>query len=108
MPAWLGLCTFPARHLFDLVASSAAGARIAGVGLPAFVVGDGMFEVRFMSWSRAWREGALVIAYLDEAAEFVGWLVGVDLVPVVTRVGGHDVEPQGQFAAAGQGECPGS
>jgi hypothetical protein len=45
MPSRLGLGDFPARHLFYLVASSAAGAGVAGVCFSAFVVGDGVFEV---------------------------------------------------------------
>jgi hypothetical protein len=43
-----------------------------------------------------------MIADLDEAAEPVAWLVAADLIAVVAGVGGHDVEPHGQFSAAGQ------
>ena len=47
-----------------------------------------------------------MIADLDKAAEPLAWLVGADLMAVVAGVGGHDVEPHGQFPAAGQGEYP--
>jgi hypothetical protein len=36
-----------------------------------------------------------MVSDLDEAAELVARLVGVDLVSVVAAVGGHDVEPDG-------------
>jgi len=49
-----------------------------------------------------------VVSDLDEAAEFAARLVGADLVAVVAVVGGHDVEPDGQFPAAGQCQGPGS
>jgi hypothetical protein len=45
MPSRLRLGDFPARHLFYLMASAAAGAGVAGIGFSAFVVGDGVFEV---------------------------------------------------------------
>jgi hypothetical protein len=49
-----------------------------------------------------------VIADLDQAAEPLARLVGADLIPVVAFAGRDDVESQGQFAAAGQGERPGA
>jgi hypothetical protein len=94
MPAWLRLGDRPPGHLFDLVASAAAGARVAGTRLSALVVRDGVFEIRLVGWAGAGRECALVVSDLDEAAEPVAWLVGVDLIAMVAIVGGHDVEPE--------------
>jgi len=88
------------------MAAAAAGARIAGIRPAAAVVRDGVLEVGFVGGAGARWEGALVIADLDEAAEPFAWLVGADLMAVVAGVGGHDIEPHGQFSAAGQREYP--
>ena len=106
VPAWLGLGDRPPGRLFHLMAAAAASARITGIRPAAAVVGDGMLEVGFVGGPGAWWEGALVIADLDEAAEPLAWLVRADLMAMVAGVGGHDVEPHGQFSAAGQGEYP--
>ena len=65
-----------------------------------------MLEVRFVGGAGTRWEGALVISDLDEAAELFAWLVGADLMAVVAGMGRHDVEPHGQFSAAGQGQYP--
>ena len=104
----LGWVTVQPGHLLDLMAASAAGAGVARVGPAALVIRDGVLEVRLAGGAGAGRERALVIADLDQAAEPVARLVGAGLVAVVAGVGGHDVEPHGQFPAAGQGECPGA
>ena len=49
-----------------------------------------------------------MIADLDQAAQPVAGQVEADLIPVITRMGGHHVEPDGQLLAGGQGEEPGS
>ena len=65
-----------------------------------------MLEVGFVGGPGARWERALVIADLDEAAKPFARLVGADLMAVIAGVGGHDVEPHGQFSAAGQREYP--
>ena len=106
VPARLGLGDRPPPRLLYLMAAATAGARIAGIRPAAVVVGDGMLEVRFVGWPGARWESALVVPDLDQAAEPFAWRVGADLMAVVAGVGGHDVEPHGQFSAAGQGEYP--
>jgi hypothetical protein len=102
------VCDFVSHpgRLFHLMAAAAASARIAGIRPAAAVVGDGVLEVGFAGGARARWEGAVVISDLDEAAELFAWLVGADLMAVVAGMGGHDVEPHGQFSTAGQGEYP--
>ena len=88
------------------MAAAAAGARIAGIGPAAAIVGDGVLEVGLMGGTGTGRKSALVVADLDEAGELFAWLVGADLIAMVAGVGGHDVEPHGEFSAAGEGEHP--
>jgi hypothetical protein len=92
VPARLRLGDRPTRRLLNLMAPAAAGARVAGVGLPALVVRHRMLEVRLTGGPGAGRECALVVADLDQAAEAVARLISVDPVPVVAGVRGHDVD----------------
>lgn len=45
VPAWFRLGDLPSFGLLHLMASTATRASVAGVRLPAFVVGDSMFEI---------------------------------------------------------------
>jgi hypothetical protein len=44
-----------------------------------------------------------MVTDLDQAAEPVARFIGIDAVPVIAIVRGHDVESHGQFQATGQG-----
>jgi hypothetical protein len=83
VPARFRLGDFPSWRLFDLVASAAAGARVAGICPSALVVRDSVLPVRLTGGPGAGRERALMVTDLDQPAEPVARLVGVDLVPVV-------------------------
>ena len=106
VPARLRLSDRPSGCLFNPMAPAAASARVAGIGLPALVVRHRMLKIGLTGGPGTGRERALVIADLDQAAEPVARRVGVDPVPVVAVVRGHDVEPHGQSLSAGQGQCP--
>ncbi len=77
VPARLRLRDAPPLGLFHFVAAPASGAGVARACPSAFVVGDGVFEVRVAGWAGAAGEGALAVADLDEVAEQVAGLVAV-------------------------------
>ena len=76
VPAGFGLGDFPAGCLFDLVAGAGACAGVAAARSSALVVGDGVLEVGLSRVAGAGRQGALVVADLDQVAEHVVGLVG--------------------------------
>ena len=84
---WLG--DGPAGRLFDPVAPAASRAGVARARSSAFVVGNGVLEVGFSGVAGAGRERAVAVSDLDQVAEGVVGLVGVRLVGVVAREGGH-------------------
>src|ERR1700728_4989932 len=85
---------------------STSGAGIAGTRSSALVVRDGVFEVGFSRVAGAGRERTVPVADLDQVAEGVVGLVGVRLVGVVAREGGHRFQAQGELEAAGDRERP--
>jgi len=85
------------------MAATGAGARVAGIGHSALVVGDGVLKIGLPGRAGAGRPGAGVVADLDQATQPVAGQVGADLVPVVALMRGHDVGPDGQLLTAGQG-----
>src|SRR6516165_4281307 len=108
VPAGPGLGDGPPPGLLDLVAFPAARSAVAGAGLPALVVGGGVFEVAVPGVPGAGGEGALAVADLDQVPQRVAGLVAARLVPVVAAGDRDRSELGGEFPAAGQGEYPGS
>src|SRR6201996_2166065 len=83
MPSRFGLADVPAFGLFDLVAGTAAGARVAGARSSAFVVWRRMLKIGFPRVPGTDRESACAVADLDQMAESVIRLIGVRFVPGV-------------------------